>query len=59
MGKDELVKLYVEKMQECVDENYDREMAHVNADNLLVELLDKLGYGEVTSLFEQVKKWYA
>ena len=59
MTKEELIKEYVKKMQECVAKNYDPEVSHINADNTLVELLDILGYGEVTFEYNNVKKCYA
>jgi len=60
MNEDELHQYFVEKMRECVEKSgYDREAGHVNADNLLEELLDKLGFGDVTSEYAQVRKWYA
>jgi len=49
---------YVLKMQECVD-TYDEEVAHVNADKLLVEFLTELGYKDLVDKFNKVGKWYA
>ena len=37
----------------------DEEMAHINADNLLCEVLHKLGFGELVNVYERVKKWYS
>lgn len=38
--------------------HHDSEAAHGNADCLLCELLNKLGYKKVTNLFDEVKKYY-
>lgn len=37
----------------------DREDWHVEADNILCELLDYLGYHNFVEAFEEVPKWYA
>lgn len=55
-----LLKEYSEKMKEAASlSNDDAEQGHVRADYLLCELLNKLGYGEIAELFEEVGKWYA
>ena len=51
---DEMVK----RLQEEVD-NADTECAHCNADDILCELLEKLGYKEVVVKYNEVSKWYA
>jgi hypothetical protein len=45
-------------MQRCID-NGDTEAAHIDADDLLVEFLNKLGYTQLTNKFSEVSKWYA
>jgi hypothetical protein len=35
------------------------EVWHVEADNILCELLDHLGYHDFVEAFEKVPKWYA
>jgi len=42
---------------EALSKHY--ESAHVNADDLLCELLKKLGFTEVVEAFDKVHKWYA
>ena len=37
----------------------DPEGGHVDADNVLCELLSNLGYGDVVEEFEKIYKWYA
>ena len=39
--------------------HYDAEMPHVLADNLMCEILSKLGYGEGVELFKDMKRWYS
>ncbi len=51
---DEMVK----RLQAEVD-NDDTECAHVEADNILCELLEKLGYKDVVEKYNKVSKWYA
>jgi hypothetical protein len=57
MRKKEL-NIYIDRMKECLD-NPDIEMAHVDADDLLVSLLRELGYQELADIYENVNKWYA
>jgi hypothetical protein len=38
---------------------HDREMAHVEADQLLCKLLIELGYKDVVDAWENIDKWYA
>ena len=37
----------------------DIEMAHVEADDVLTDLLTSLGYQDVVDAYEEVPKWYA
>lgn len=37
----------------------DIEAAHMEADDVICELLNELGYREVTLAYAQVEKWYA
>lgn len=37
----------------------DPEIAHVNADKVLCELLTSLGFSDVVEEFKKVPKWYA
>lgn len=37
----------------------DPEIAHVNADEVLCELLKSLGFSDVVKEFKKVPKWYA
>ena len=45
-------------MKKCVN-NGDTEVAHLDADNILCDVLTQLGYKELVDLYEKVKKWYA
>ena len=37
----------------------DTEGAHVAADALLCEVLDKLGFKDLTKIFREMERWYA
>lgn len=41
------------------DHGLDRELFHIYADNLLVETLTELGYGDGCKIFTETPKWYA
>ena len=58
MKKEVIIKEAIEKMKECVN-NGDTEVAHINADAVLCDVLTQLGYKELVDLYEKVKKWYA
>lgn len=49
---------FATKMRE-IAESGDTEAAHGHADDLLVEVLRSLGYGEGCDVFEAMHKWYA
>ena len=38
---------------------YDEEGAHGDADDLMLDLLRQLGYGEGADIFDDASKWYA
>lgn len=56
--KEDIIKEAIEKMKECVN-NGDTEVAHLDADAVLCDVLTQLGYKELVDLYEKVKKWYA
>ena len=56
--KEDIIKEAIEKMKECVN-NGDTEVAHLDADSVLCDVLTQLGYKELVDLYEKVKKWYA
>ena len=37
----------------------DREVAHIDADGVLCELLTSLGYKDVVTAYHNISKWYA
>ncbi|MDG0556530.1 hypothetical protein [Klebsiella quasipneumoniae] len=37
----------------------DKEIAHCNADGIICELLESLGYGDVVKEYDKIDKWYA
>ena len=46
------------RMDECID-NRDLEVAHINADKILTDLLIGIGLTELVEKYEKVGKWYA
>lgn len=52
---DEFVKNAVAEMHIL----YGGEEDHIRADEILCEVLEKLGYNELVQAFNKVKKWYA
>lgn len=50
---------YIEKMKDIVDFGSDIESDHHNADYILCELLEELGYTKLVDLYYKVHKWYA
>lgn len=48
----------VSRLQKEVNNN-DKERTHVNADDILCELLEKLGYKDVVEKYNEVSKWYS
>jgi hypothetical protein len=44
---------------EALREYRDVEMAHREADDVLLELLERLGYEDVAEAFREVPRWYA
>jgi hypothetical protein len=48
----------IEKLKEC-QKNGDTEAAHSEADDVLCQLLNALGYAIVVAEYEKIDKWYA
>lgn len=48
----------IARLKAC-QEDGDQEMAHINADAVLCDLLRDLGYEEVVQAWADVDKWYA
>jgi len=44
---------------EVINENFDIEEAHGDADKLMCDLLDSLGYDGGVEIFRRMEKWYA
>ena len=47
------------KMQSIPDYPTDKEAAHSEADDLMCDLLEELGYGEGVAVFRAMEKFYA
>lgn len=50
--------IYLKRMMEAT-ENGDSEIAHSNADDILCEMLEELGYSVIVETYHKVSKWYA
>lgn len=49
---------YMDRLKAAQD-NCDTESAHADADTVLCDLLDALGYKKVVEEYDKVEKWYA
>lgn len=47
-----------ERMKNTIDMR-DTEDAHIEADHILCEFLESLGFTELVSLYQKVDKWYS
>ena len=47
------------KAMQKIDDRGDKEYGHMEADELMCDLLEELGYGEGVDIFRQMSKWYA
>ena len=56
--KEDIIKEAIEEMKKLVNSG-DTEVAHIEADDILCDVLKKLGYEELVDVYEQVGKWYA
>ena len=51
---------YISEMSAIADySDKDQELAHINADGLLCEILREIGLSEVAEEFERFNKWYS
>lgn len=55
--KEQQVEQYKSRMM-AIDDS-DCEAAHEEADDILCEILNNLGYGEVVDAYNNIEKWYA
>jgi len=56
---------YLNKLQECLNLSTakflferDQEKAHIDADDILCEILIKLGYSDLVDLYNRIEKYY-
>lgn len=49
---------YINKLKK-LQKDGDIEYAHSAADNVLCEILEKLGYRDITMQYYKIDKWYA
>ena len=58
MNIDDIKKEAFSRLRE-LQASGDHETAHYEADDILCQLLDALGHGDVVEEFKKIKKWYA
>ena len=56
--KADIIKEAVEKL-EAIEKSGDTEARHIEADDILCDVLKALGCKEVVDAFEKLDKWYA
>ena len=56
--KEKLTIEYIKKLK-IQKKEADQELAHVNADELLCDLLIELGYKKIVRIYNKIEKWYA
>ena len=53
-------EMFAEKMRGIANRYYgDEEMGHIQADGLMIVLLEQLGYKEGAEIFDNMAKWYS
>lgn len=52
------IKQYMDRLKEAQN-NCDTESAHAEADCVLCDLLNDLGYTAIVEAYDKVEKWYA
>ena len=57
--KAKMREIYDGKHADLLGKRFDEEQTHELADELMVELLRSLGYGEGVDIFWNMHKWYA
>ena len=55
----EYVGKLLRTMDRLNDDYYDKQGAHIEADEILCNLLEELGFKEVVRLYREIPKWYA
>ena len=58
MSNETIEAKYLPRMRELIDSD-DTEMAHSEADDILIDILKELGFTKLIELYEKVGKWYA
>lgn len=56
---EKLNEKYLNMMKQWEFNDYDKEESHVEADYILCELLEELGYTQLVKMYNNVPKWYA
>lgn len=56
LTEDEKIKYYA-LLEDCIKQ--DPESGHIEADEILMNVLKTMGYIEIAALYNQVHKWYS
>lgn len=61
--EDKIRRLYLKRLQTIVEESRsvgaDVEAAHAEADGILCDILDMLGFEDIVEAYKAIEKWYA
>lgn len=61
--EDKIRRLYLKRLQTIVEESRsvgaDVEAAHTEADEILCDILDMLGFEDIVEAYKAIEKWYA
>lgn len=44
---------------QMIQKSHDTEIAHIDADDILCQFLESLGYEDVVSEYQKIDKWFA
>jgi len=64
MDDHQLKEKYLKRLEEILKNleerwDYDEYYAHIDADTVLCDLLEELGFKEVVELYNKIPKWYS
>ena len=56
---DKFIEIKLKELKELDTKKIDTEMVHIEADEILCEILSYLGHNDVVIAFNSLYKWYA
>ncbi len=57
--KEEIIKKYNALLFPIICKSMNEEEGHMEADNIMEDLLEELGYEKIAEEYKKVKKWYS